>query len=264
MSNPAPSGQFAATIADLRAGMDDARHVVHEIRNGIDSVLQQLSPSMPVDGIRGEVDELFRRFDEAIRQIGEPLARPGNPDALRAAGAAWANDIGGTASRFAASATLNGMQVDDYWTGVAADAYRNTLLPQNAALTALKTGGDEIDTALNDLADAIIVFWIAIITAFVLMAVALIGTLWSLGTVVGTPAAVGVAVGFAAALTTLITAEIVALANLANASAKLTAAVERRLSNDTTFPAGAWPRSVTPISADGSISDGDDTDWHLE
>ena len=42
------------------------------------------------------------------------------------------------------------------------------------------------------------------------------------------------------------------------------AGLQRRLANDTAFPAGRWPRSTTPISGDGSISDGDDTDWHLK
>jgi hypothetical protein len=74
----------------------------------------------------------------------------------------WATDIGGAASRHGGLATLNGIRADDHWTGMAADAYRNTLPPQLAALTAIKATADELDSTLNDLANSILTYWVSI------------------------------------------------------------------------------------------------------
>ena len=259
----APTGQFATTIADIRTGIDDAHQGARDIVTGIDHSLQLLPAGTPVIAVQAGIDELFGLLDDVHRQLADQLARAGDPDALRAEGAVWANRIGAGASRLAASTTLNGLQVDDHWTGTAATAYRNTLLPQNTALTAVKTAGDEIDAALNDLADAITTYWTVISTALLGLGVALVSAGWIAASGVGAPAAAGLGAAALAAFAGVLTAALIAVTAVANTAADLGAGLERQLSNDTAFPAGAWPRSVTSISGDGSISDGDDTDWHL-
>ena len=259
----APAGQFATTIADIRTGIDDAHQGARDIVTGIDHSLQLLPAGTPVLAVQAGIDELFRLLDYVHRQLADQLARAGDPDTLRAEGAVWANRIGAAASRLAASVTLNGLQVDDHWTGTAATAYRNTLLPQNTALTAVKTAGDEIDAALNDLADAVTAYWVGISGALLLLVAALVGAVAIAATGVGAPAAAGLGATALTAFAFALTGLVDTVTSAASTAADIGAGLERQLSNDTAFPAGAWPRSVTSISGDGSISDGDDTDWHL-
>lgn len=41
------------------------------------------------------------------------------------------------------------------------------------------------------------------------------------------------------------------------------AAIDQLLANDNAFPGGHWPRPSIDLS-DGSITDGDGTDWHIK
>lgn len=39
--------------------------------------------------------------------------------------------------------------------------------------------------------------------------------------------------------------------------------LNKKIANNDAFPNGRWPRSTTTDLSDGSLTDGDDTDWHL-
>lgn len=261
---PAPAGEVTVLVSHVQDGIGTIADAVNTIIDGVNSVLQLLPPGFPVDGIRAGVDEMTRLFNEKVAELDELIAYAGDDGALRAAGSAWADDVGATTSRLAGHATLNGVRSDDHWTGMAADAYRNTLIPQNTALTTIKTIGDEIDATLNDLAGAITTFWVAVLTALGALEVAVLAAAAGAATVIGAPVAAGVVIAAVVAFAGALLAAVTACTDIANDTCNRSAELERRLSNDTAFPAGSWPRSTTPISGDGSITDGDDTDWHLE
>jgi hypothetical protein len=262
--------QQAGRAAQLVASLLCVTAQAGELRLGQRQVDQGVRPGDPGGGPLSGGDRGFSGALVAGQLEQHGLLRPqlddvlDRADALRAAGAAWANDVGATTSRLAGYSTLNGVRSDDYWTGMAADAYRNTLIPQNTALTSIKTVGDEIDATLNDLASAVTTFWVAVLGALGAFEVAVLAAAASAATVIGAPVAAGIIIAAIVAFAGALFAAISAYTAIANDTSNRSAELERRLSNDTAFPAGAWPRSTTPISGDGSITDGDDTDWHLE
>ncbi|MCO1657418.1 hypothetical protein [Pseudonocardia humida] len=258
-----PADELAGIIAEIEAGIATAEATVRAVAAGVSTVLDQL-PGWAADGVRVALADMQRTFDEKVAELRGWIAYRGDPAALRRYGAVWANEIGAAASRAGAFATFNGVAADDRWSGVAADAYRFTLPAQKDATTAIKAAGDEIGAAFEELANAIASFWVAIGVAVAGLVVAIVSAAVSAPTVVGAPIGIGLVAAGLTAFATAGTFAWTALTDITNESAARSAEIERRLSNDTAFPGGVWPRSTTPISGDGSITDGDDTDWHVK
>ena len=263
MGAPFLAEDLATTLAAVRDTAGEAQRAVDTVIAAGEAALTVL-PGMFGDELREALARLRRMFDEAMRDLAALMAQAGSPTALRAAGAVWSGEIGGMVSRLAGLATLNGIRADDHWSGVAAEAYRNTLPAQQSALTTVKAVGDEIDTTLNDLASAIIRFWLAVAVALVGFVVAVASAVATASTVVGAPVGVTIAIAAVGATAVAVNEALTDLTTITTDIRDQAAGLQRRLSNDTAFPAGGWPRSTTPISGDGSISDGDDTDWHLK
>jgi hypothetical protein len=251
-----------AVLHDIRCALDQAASLVDELIATVEAVLIGL-PDTDTTGPRTDLAELRRRFDDAVGRLDHLLATAGDTTVLRRTGAAWVGRVGATTSRLTGVAALNVTRVDDHWTGLAADAYRNTLPAQQAALSAITFTSHEIDATLNDLASAIVRFWVSIGTACVGLVVTLAGALGSAATVVGAPLATGIALAGVGALVTAGSAAIATLTDITTGAAARSAQLERRLATDTAFPLGAWPRSTTEVSPDASITDGDGSDWHL-
>jgi hypothetical protein len=241
--------ELHTALAHVRSGVDRAAAQVDEVAAGV-------SPDLAA------AKDLHRNFAGVTARMDTMLQAAGDPGALRRAGAAWVDDIAGPVSRLAGVVSPNLMESDDRWTGIAADAYRNTLPAQQAALVAIHACAVEVDVALNDLATAIVKFWVSVAVACLGLVVALAGAVASVATVVGASAGLELAIAGLSALVTAGTAALSSLTDITTDTAANAAALERRLSDSTAFPLGAWPRSTTEIGSDGSITDGDDTDWH--
>ena len=256
---PFTAADLETTLAAVRDTAGEAQHAVDTVIAAGEAALRVL-PDVFGHELQAALARLRRMFDDAMADLAALIAQAGSPEALRAAGAVWSGEIGGMVSRLAGLATLNGIRADDHWSGAAAEAYRNTLPVQQSALTSVKAVGDEIDTTLNDLASAIIRFWLAVAVALVGFVVAVA----SASTVVGAPVGATIAIAAVGATAVAVNEALTDLTTITTDIRDQAAGLQRRLSNDTAFPAGRWPRSTTPISGDGSISDGDDTDWHLK
>jgi len=258
------------SAADLETTLAAVRDTAGEAQRAVDTVIAAGEAALSVlpdvfgHELQAALARLRRMFDDAMADLAALIAQAGSPEALRAAGAVWSGEIGGMVSRLAGLATLNGIRADDHWSGAAAEAYRNTLPVQQSALTSVKAVGDEIDTTLNDLASAIIRFWLAVAVALVGFVVAVASAVATASTVVGAPVGVTIAIAAVGATAVAVNEALTDLTTITTDIRDQAAGLQRRLSNDTAFPAGRWPRSTTPISGDGSISDGDDTDWHLK
>ena len=250
-----------AVIDTVRGGVDQATDLVNGVLTGARAVLAQLPPDA-AGGVLADLGRLEQSFADTMTGLGEFLSSGGDPAALRAAGSAWATEIGGAAGRLAGFATLDATAGDDHWSGDAATAYRNALPPQQLALTAIKTAGDEVDATLVDLANAVMKFWISVALAFASLVAALLASAAGAATVVGAPVAVAACIASIGVFATALTGMINALTELTNDIHKRVHELDRRLQFDTAFRGGAWPQSAA-ISGDGSITDGDDTDWHL-
>jgi hypothetical protein len=102
--------------------------------------------------------------------------------------------------------------------------------------------------------------------------VALAGATTAAATVVGAPVGVALALIAAGGAGTALGVALNGLTTVTNIAITSNSALMTRFDDDTGFRGGTWPRSTAldPSSpaatsfADGSLSDGDDTDWHLQ
>lgn len=208
--------------------------------------------------------EVGQRIKEFFVWLGDVIVHPGRPWDLWSAGNDWSGGpVAGKVSDLVGKATLDETRVDDAWQGPAADAYKNTLPRQKEALSKVVTFAQQIDDALTKMAIAIGALWLAILGAILSAVIELIAESAAASTVVGAPPA---AAGFAASTAKLLAIVSAALAAffafiVAN-TVPVMKSLHQNLYDDTAFPGGKWPRSTTDFS-DGSLSDGDTTDWHV-
>lgn len=261
-SHATDPGEMLGLIATLRSALDEASDLVNGIIDGVDSVLATL-PADAVGGVRDGVAGFRRTFDETVDELGRALARAGDPVALRAAGSAWAVDIGGNVSGLAGLATENMTRADNHWTGDAADAYRNTLTPQRLAITAVKTTGDKIDAVLNELANAIMAFWKNVLGTILTLLTGLVAALAVAAGGITAVAAVAIAAGALVVFKDSVVSQITMFTDIGNAMSIQTRELIAIHADDTAFYRGDWPPAVASDMNDGSVTDGDDTDWHL-
>ena len=255
-----PTSPIDHTVGEIRSVLEAARQLVDDITNGIGSVLDQLPPAS-VAGIRAAVADLRRLVDEQVAAVERQLAFAGSPDTLRRAGESWRR-VGSLASAQAGKATLNCTLADDRWIGNAAEAYARTLPAQEKALTAIKARSDETDGVLQDLAGAVNSYWADIGFAAVALSASLTSALILAATAVGAPAAAALAATAVVAFATAANTGMGALVELTNQCAARTAELKHSLENLDTFEGGEWPTSAADFS-DASLTDGDDTDWHI-
>lgn len=195
-----------------------------------------------------------------VTGIRELVAQAGDPDGLRAAGTAWSAGIGSPAGGLAGVLSADHLRADDHWTGIAADAYRTTLGPQSAALAAVGAAGSDLHAVLHDLAESISTFWTSVAVEMAVLDVTLLAAAVTAATGVGAPVGVGAAVAALAAFAATLAATLFHLQSLTRDARSRAALVARRVADDVAFPRGAWPRSTTDL-ADGSVTDGDGSDW---
>jgi hypothetical protein len=266
-----PAVSIDSVVEEVRSALDAIDQLVMDIIAGVNSVLDLLSESV-VSGIRTTVADLQRMAGDVIAAVRRQLAMIGAPNTLRIAGEGW-REIGGLVSAQAGKATLNSTRADDKWTGTAADAYRNTLLVQERALTAFRARTEEIDNVLQGMATAINDYWATIAGAITALVAGLISAGISAASVAGAPAAPVFAAAAIVAFGSALGAAMVAITNIVNECAGRAAELDASFNNNDVFAGGTWPSSATPDPdddptntefSDARLTDGDDTDWHVK
>jgi hypothetical protein len=260
--HPMPPGEFADLIRRIEETMHRAEDEVRRLVDNVHDALDWVGPF--ARGVQNVLDKIWEIFTKVAREVWKFLTNWGVPWTLWSHGSDWSGEpIGGRVSRLISKATLDETRVDDLWQGPAADAYRNTLSRQKDALAMIKSTADLIDDVLTKVAVAIGGFWLALLAGIVSFVLEMIVAAGAASTGVGAPA--GAAAGLAstvkvAAWVSALAAGVYAFfANDALAGAK---DLHQQLNNSAAYPDGHWPRTTTDIS-DGSLSDGDVTDWRL-
>lgn len=253
--------EFGEILEQVIGQVSRAQTLATQVDTQVRSIVSNL-PDFATGPIFANLDHLRRLSGEISTKLSRFLAQPGNPAQLQATRDQWINLVGAKASVLVGTSTLDYVQADDHWQGVAADAYKNTLLPQKQALTAIKEAANDIADQLNAMSFAIVGFWVAVISALASFVAALIAAVAATATVVGAPAGAAVAAAAAALAVTWLAATAAGTYVLFDQIGEATTALQQRLVENDAFPQGWWPRSTTDMS-DGSLNDGDDTDWHL-
>jgi len=223
--------QITSTIARIQAKTD-------ELQQSINGKLHWL-PSGLQDSVVAGWDKFCGLMADIWHALGDILGHLGSPDTLYRTAGLWSSTVGGPVSEKVGTVDAGLLTVDDTWTGTAADAYRQLLPGQKAALGAVKTTfTDPIATALSSLAKAIYIFWGALAAAIVGLAAGIVSGLASSATIIGLPATPFI----------LVTAGLVAGAaiaagewNLGSTASDLNTTLQQKLAESTTYPNGHWP-----------------------
>jgi phage-related protein len=215
-------------------------------------------------GIAHVLEEIPKKLEEFGKWMWDLITNPGVPWTLWSHGNEWSGaPIAGKVSNLISKATADETRADDAWTGVAADAYKNTLPRQHDAMRAIVTSAQQIDDGLAQMAIAIGALWLALLSAIISAVVEFLAESAAASTGVGAPPAAAGAAGTTAKLLAIVSAALDAfVAFIAYKTLPVLKQLAHNLTDNGPFPDGHWPRSTTDLS-DGSLSDGDSTDWHV-
>jgi hypothetical protein len=262
---PAGLGQFDELTRRVEDGLD---RIVHAV-NTIVANCRRLGPLLATVG--RALDAALHRLVEVVRHLATELARlltdPGNPRTLWHTGERWVSDVGRPVSGMVGTFTTDFLHGDDAWKGPAADAYAATLPPQKAALEQVHTATGELGGSLQEVAAAMVAFWVAVAAAMIAYVGEMIASCVATSTIAGAPAGVATAAAATTKFIGIFGGAVTAFAAFLGSTLHAQVRLTTQLEDDTPFagpPAGHWPVSTTANLSDGSMSDGDPSDWRLQ
>lgn len=244
------AGDFDHMVQQATDKLREIEQKVKELFDKVNGLLDWV-PSFLSDlikPIQQALGLLNEKMQEFWKQVDEFFTEPGSVSALHNAADTWAKQVSPQLGALAGTLTLDQLRTDDEWKGKAADAYKNTVPAQSSALGAIKDIGNQLNTSLTNLANALIAFWVAIGLALVAFVVGLVGAIAACCTVVGAPAGVAAAATTAGVVIGLISAAIAAFISYNNGIQTEQAALGQKLSDDSQFPNGAWPVSTADLA----------------
>jgi hypothetical protein len=232
------SSTEAALVDQISTVMGRIDSKTSELRDAINDKLHIL-PGFLQDKVLSGWNKFCDFMQRVWDNLNEVISNMGSPSALWSTADAWSDWVGGPVSSQVQSADAGLLTVDDNWDGDAADAYRQTLPLQKAALEKVKTTlTDGIATALSDVARGIIAFWGGLVAALVALVVGIIGALASTATIFGLPAApfIAAGAGLTASVAIITGAEI-----LKSVCAGANTTMRQKLADNSAFHDGHWP-----------------------
>ncbi len=257
-----------SSYGDLLRRIDDGLERVREAVNRLIDNVHRLQPWLGFLGsaVAAALRKVAALLEKALREIGNMLTEPGDPPALWRTGDRWSIDFAGRISTSVGTFDLDFLHADDQWKGPAAEAYARTLPPQRTALEKVQSVAGEIGEALRNVAMAIVAFWAGVATAITV----LLGELTAAGALTATGVGVPAGVGTASASVAQFIATVGLLGSTLGAYLGDVGRQQSRLAaefaDNAPFagpPAGHWPVSTAANVSDGSMTDGDDSDWRL-
>jgi hypothetical protein len=265
MTAPAPApldGAVLPVLARIQDGLVEAEGVVNQIITAAGQSLDQLPGWFVGDG-RALLADLQRRCVETIAQIREWLATAGDPIALEFAASGWIEEVGGPVSGLVPLGAAERPELGSSWTGDAADAYLAVLPAQGTALGAIQATAGDVRSSLTEFANAIRAFWAAIDNAVLTAQAGFATAIGTALTGIGAIAGALLALGTVAALAATVSQEWNAFGAFTAEATNHSGDLDTQVHDNAAFGNAEWPRSTTRLFADGSIQDGDDTDWHV-
>jgi uncharacterized protein YukE len=225
-------------VAKILSTVDRINGKTTDLQNSINGKMKWL-PS----GLQDKVISGWNTFVGVLNKIWdfwyEVATHLGSPSTLSATADAWSDSVGNPVSAQVQSADAGSLSVDDNWDGDAADAYRQTLPQQKAALDKVKSGlTDGIASALSDVSKGIIAFWGGLITALAALVVGIIGALASAATIFGLPASPFIAGGAALVAVAAVGGGMLILKSVCSSAAT---AMRQKLDDNAAFHGGHWP-----------------------
>jgi hypothetical protein len=240
--------EFEEILRRVKEALDEIPKQFQRLVDNINSVLDWL-PGWVMDRIKEALRAVGDFIGKVLTEIGKFDTQPGVPWTLWNHGSSWTDDVGAKASNWQDAFTAGAMETDDQWSGTAANAYKNVLPQQQKALGAVKAATDEVDDLLTQMAIAIGVAWLAVVSAIVSFVVELTAEAGAAATGVGAPPAAAAA-GASAAKVWALVAGALGILEAFVASTLLPAIkdLNQRVQSQDGFPQGHWPQLTTDIS----------------
>jgi hypothetical protein len=237
-SAPVSAATESELVDKLLQIVDRINAKTTELQNAVNDKLGWLPGFLQDKVVAG-----WNKFCDFIRRVWdfwyEVCTNMGSPSRLWSTADAWSDTVGAPVSAQVQSADAGLLTVDDNWDGDAANAYRQTLPLQKAALDKVKTTlTDGISGALSDVAKGIIAFWASLAVALAALVAGIIGALGSAATIFGLPAAPFIAAGAALAADAAVIGGGLILKSVCSAASTT---LRQKLDDNAGFHEGHWP-----------------------
>lgn len=238
MSSTVSAATESELISKILSTVDRINGKTIELQNRIDDKMHWL-PS----GLQDKVVSGWNKFVGVLKEIWdfwyEVATHLGSPSKLSATADAWSDSVGGPVSAQVQTADAGTLLVDDNWDGDAANAYRQTLPQQKAALEKIKNSlTDGIASALSDVSKGIIAFWVGLVSALAALVVGIIGALSSAATIFGLSASPFIAAGAALVASAAVVGGMLILKSVCTSAAT---SMRQKLNDNGGFRDGHWP-----------------------
>lgn len=254
--------EFREQLAKLERLVDDVNTHVTALFDRGDRAARLLPLGLG-DTLRDALLRLRELIAKFFTEYAKIAYNPGWPFGLMAAADDWTAKVGGPISGLAGRLGPDQLRIDNHWRGRAADAYASVLPSQQRAIEAIKTTTDAIHTNLTKAAWGIFALWAGLVLAIAAFVLELMAEAAAAGTVVGAPPAAAAAGVSTAKVIGFVVGCVGFFITFAGLIVDSMASLNQTLHADGAFPDGKWPRSTTSDFDDGSLSDGDTTDWRI-
>jgi uncharacterized protein YukE len=132
-----------------------------EIADKVDLALKFL-PGQLEQRIRDSMTKLTAEHGDSKVRFMDLWLERGSAGALRDAASEWTLKVGAVASGYSTQVSFAQLPSKEDWSGPAQVAYRSVVDQQSKLLGDFKTVVDDLNSILNDLADALKAYWVSI------------------------------------------------------------------------------------------------------
>jgi hypothetical protein len=254
--------QYQSVIDDLSAGLSTLTEKIGEVPAAVTGATHHWYIPEPV---AQALEWLGRRLMELGRWVLDKLTEllKGAAAPVTFAMAAWDwETVRGMAYGVAGHLTPTELTVDQYWHGLAADAYHDRIQPQADAAARISSMADRTATSLNVCAVSALAFYVALGVILVKFIAAFITALAAFASAVFSAAGVALIVEEAGVNTGMIVAAVGALLAVLGAQASQMVALHGEAVDPDKFPGGHWPNATPGVFSDATVMDGD-AKWSL-
>lgn len=237
----------------------DIDELIRKFYDRVNSVLSWVPKPLEylIDPILKGMEFLGQKCKEFWNEVNELWDKLGDVDKLRFVAEGWVTHVGDALNEIAGTIGLDKMRTTIEWEGRAARAYQATVPPQPAGLNSIKDVAGQMRSSLNNLANALEGFWIAIGFALAGFVIGIVAAIAAACTVVGTPIAIGAIATAAGAAVALIGAAVVAVVSYMNTIDTEQSAIRQKIRD----LGSSWTMPNLGDLSDASVRDGDGSDW---
>ncbi|WP_410591146.1 hypothetical protein [Amycolatopsis sp. lyj-23] len=237
------TGTFHELEQKIREFIDKVNDALSWVPAFLSDLIQPIKQGMAV--LQQKAKEFWDRVNQLIDQ-------PGSPDRLHQVAADWVDKVGNVVGDIAGDVTLDKLQANLDWQGRGAEAYKATVPAQVGGLNSVKDLANQLRGSLDNLANGIETFWVAMGVAGGVFLVGATGAIAAACTVVGIPAAIAAIATAAGVAIGLVTTAIISVMSLVN-----TISTEQNTLTQKVHDLGdQWSKSNVGAMQDKS-------DWHV-